>query len=169
MSSDNIILIGFMGSGKSSVGKLLAEKMGYDFRDTDDMIVADEGMEIQEIFNKYGEELFRNLETTLLLSVMDTLERTVLATGGGMPVRERNLNLLRVMGKIVYLRASQESVESRLFGDNTRPILMGDDYKDRIKKLLSERTPIYERAADLIIDTDGKSIEDIVNEIMRQA
>jgi|LSQX01.3.fsa_nt_gb shikimate kinase len=168
MGSENIILIGFMGSGKSSVGKRLAEKLGYNFRDTDEMIVATEGLEIQEIFRKYGEVLFRNLETTLLVSITDTLEKTVLSTGGGIPTIDRNINLLRVMGQLIYLQASKNTIIERLAGDTTRPLLMGENPKERIEKLLNERRPIYERAADVIINTDRKTIDDIVNEIIER-
>ncbi|NLO10195.1 MAG: shikimate kinase [Clostridiales bacterium] len=166
MLADNYILIGFMGSGKSSVGKKLAEKLGYDFKDTDEMIVESEGVEIDEIFLKYGEELFRNLESTLLLSIVGTLKTTVLSTGGGMPLRGQNVNLLRLMGRVIYLQASMETIIDRLSGDNTRPLLKGENPRDKVEKLLAERTPIYKRSADTIIDTDGKTIDDIVREIL---
>lgn len=166
MLTDNYILIGFMGSGKSSVGKKLAEKLGYDFKDTDEMIVANEGIEIDEIFLKFGEELFRNLESTLLLSIMDTLKRTVLSTGGGMPLRDKNVNLLRLMGQVIYLRASKDTIIDRLSGDTTRPLLKGDNHEEKVEKLLAERSPIYERSADIIINTDNKTIDEIVREIL---
>ncbi|TAH66733.1 MAG: shikimate kinase [Anaerolineaceae bacterium] len=166
MGSNNIILIGFMGSGKSGVGIQLAKKMDYHFKDTDEMIVAREGIEIQEIFDKYGEKWFRNLETTLLLSIMDTLEKTVLSTGGGMPMKDRNVNLLRGMGHVIYLRASESTIIDRLSGDTTRPLLQGENLQEKVKKLLEARISVYEKVADIIIDTDDKSIDDIVEEIL---
>lgn len=166
MLANNIILIGFMGSGKTSVGIRLAEKIGYNFKDTDEMIVAQEGIDIQKIFLKYGEDMFRNLESTLLLSIMDTLNKTVLSTGGGIPIRDRNVNLLRLMGQVIYLRASKSTVIDRLSGDTTRPLLKVDNLDERVEKLLLARTAIYERAADVIINTDGKTIDEIVKEIL---
>ena len=123
-------------------------------------------MEIQEIFKKYGEERFRDLESSLLLSMIDNLDRTVLSTGGGMPVRESNVKLLHAMGKIIYLRSSQNAIVNRLSGDTTRPLLEGGNLEEKVEKLLHARAPIYEKAADIIIDTDGKSIDDIVKEII---
>lgn len=166
MGADNIILIGFMGSGKSVIGRRLAKQMKYRFMDTDKIIVDKEGMEIQEIFKKYGEERFRDLESSLLLSMIDNLDRTVLSTGGGMPVRESNVKLLHAMGKIIYLRSSQNAIVNRLSGDTTRPLLEGGSLEEKVEKLLHARAPIYEKAADIIIDTDGKSIDDIVKEII---
>lgn len=166
MLVENIILIGFMGSGKTSVGKGLAERLGYDFKDTDEMIVEKEALDIPDIFKRYGEEYFRNQESTLLLSILNTLERTVLSTGGGMPIRDKNVNLLRLMGQVIYLRASKSTIIERLSGDTGRPLLQGANPYERVESLLKERTPIYERAADIIIDTDGKSIDRIIEEIL---
>lgn len=168
MLANNIILIGFMGSGKTSVGLQLADSIGYHFKDTDDLIVTKESMEIPEIFQKYGEEFFRNLETTLLLTIMDDMNKTVLSTGGGIPIRERNVNLLRMMGHVIYLRASSSTIVNRLSGDTNRPLLKGDNLSERVEMLLESRVPIYERAADITIDTDDKTIERIVNEILRR-
>lgn len=166
MLADNIILIGFMGSGKTSVGKKLAESIGYDFKDTDEMIVSSEGKEIQEIFLKHGEEMFRKLESRLLLSIMDTLEMTVLSTGGGMSLRDKNVNLLRLMGQVIYLRASTSTIVDRLSDDTSRPLLKGENQQEKVERLLEERDPIYEKAAAIIIDTDGKNIDEIVKEIL---
>lgn len=163
--SDNIILIGFMGSGKSSVGKLLAKHLNYHFHDTDEMIEAREGITIRKIFSRYGEDFFRDLETTLLLSLKYALEKTVLSTGGGMPIAEMNAKILHTMGQVVYLRTSKSTILNRLSADTTRPLLKGESMKDSVEKLLSERTSIYESVADIIIDTDDKSIEEIVKEI----
>lgn len=166
--SDNIVLIGFMGSGKSSVGKLLADKLGYSFRDADEMIESEEGTAIQKIFSIHGEEFFRNLETALLLTVKDDLEKAVLSTGGGMVLREKNRELLSMMGHVIYLQASSDTIMNRLTGDTTRPLLAGDNFRDRTETLLACRAPIYESAADIIINTDGKSIEEIAEEILGQ-
>ncbi len=163
---DNIVLIGFMGSGKSSVGKLLSKRLGYQFKDTDDMIEAEEGTSIGEIFSSRGEESFRDLETALLLSQEGLLERTVLSTGGGMPLREDNCKLLRMIGQVIYLQASQSTIISRLANDNKRPLLKGDKLKNKVNSILNSRISIYEKAADIIIDTNNKKIADIVEDIL---
>ncbi|CRZ33669.1 shikimate kinase [Herbinix hemicellulosilytica] len=166
MKGKNIILIGFMGSGKTSVGKILSEKLNYDFKDTDEMIETLEDTTINNIFRLHGEEFFRDLETTLLLSLKDTMRNTVLSTGGGMPVRESNRKILKEMGQVVFLRASADSILKRLSGDTTRPLLKNKNPKETAERLLAQRTPYYEEAADVIIDTDNKAIDDIVGEIL---
>lgn len=165
MSTNNIILIGFMGSGKTGVGRQLAGRIGYFFKDTDEMIVAKENMDIQGIFHSYGEAHFRDLETSLLETIVGNIDKTVLATGGGIPIRDRNVNLLHIMGHVIYLRTSKKTIIDRLSGDTSRPLLKGEDLSVKVERLLSSRAPIYERAADIIIDTDDKSIDDIVKEI----
>lgn len=164
---DNIILIGFMGSGKTSVGKLLASTINYEFRDTDDMIEAKENLAISKIFDDNGEKYFRDLETDLLLSLKDKMTKTVLSTGGGMPIKDINVKILGYMGQVIYLRASQRSIIKRVSGDTTRPLLKGDNLKESVDRLLSQRTSSYEHAADIIIDTDDLIIEDIVDEILK--
>lgn len=166
MKRKNIILIGFMGSGKSSVGRLLSKKLNYEFLDTDEMIESLEDMTIQKIFQLHGEKFFRDLETKLLLSIKDGLKRSVLSTGGGMPICETNRKLLKNMGQVVYLRTSQNTIIDRLSGDNTRPLLKEGNLKERVERLLNDRDPYYEEGADIIIDTDNKSIDEIVKEIM---
>lgn len=164
---DNIILIGFMGSGKTSVGKSLANTIDYIFRDTDDMIESKQNMAISKIFEDHGEEHFRDLETDLLLSLKDNLTKTVLSTGGGMPIRDTNVKLLGHMGKIIYLRASQSTIIERVSRDATRPLLKGGDLKESVERLLSQRASIYKHSADIIIDTDNLTIGNIVDKILK--
>lgn len=166
MRGENIILVGFMGSGKTSVGKLLSKRLNFEFKDTDEMIETLENNTINEIFRLHGERYFRDLETALLLSIKDTLKRTVLSTGGGMPVRESNRKLLKEIGHVVFLRTSVGTIAERLTGDKTRPLLKNGNLNETVEKLLAERTAYYEEAADIIVDTDNKSVEDIVNEIL---
>ncbi|MGB4661680.1 MAG: shikimate kinase [Mobilitalea sp.] len=162
----NIILIGFMGSGKTSVGERLAELLSYRFRDMDHIIEQNTHDTINHIFEAQGEEYFRNLETLLLKELLPTIDQTVLSTGGGLPLREQNARLIKEMGYVVYLRVSKESVMERLKGDTTRPLLKGDELERKVDHLLSTREPIYERAAHRIIATDDKSVEAIVHLIM---
>jgi len=162
----NIILIGFMGSGKTSVGELLAKRLSYQFKDTDRLIERKASETINHIFELRGEEYFRTLETNLLLELQPVLSHTVLSTGGGLPLREQNTKLLMEMGYVVFLKASKETVRKRLEGDITRPILRGEDLEEKIERLLGIRTPYYEKAAHKVIATDDKSFDEIINLIM---
>ncbi len=162
----NIILIGYMGSGKTSVGEKLAERLTYQFRDTDQMIEKKAGDTINRLFAVQGEEYFRNLETDLLKELMPSLEHTVLSTGGGIPLREQNRKILIDLGYVVFLKANKQTTLRRLKGDSTRPLLQGDDLEKKVERMLEIRTPIYEKTAHKIISTDGRSIFEIVELIM---
>lgn len=161
----NIILVGFMGCGKTTAGKITAARLGYGFADTDELIEKNEGMAITEIFAKKGEPYFRQreLETATALSGGS---RTVIATGGGMAGNKAIMELLKQSGKAVYIKASAEKIFSNLEGDNTRPLLMGGDKYEKIKSLLAEREDLYNSAADIIIDTDGKTAEETADSII---
>lgn len=162
----NIILIGFMGSGKTSVGELLARRMSYHFKDTDLLIEQKEQKAINQIFQLRGEDYFRNLETELLQDLEPSLYHTVLSTGGGMPVREQNQKLLKELGFVVYLKTSTETTVNRLRGDQKRPLLQGTNLKDNVEKMLTLRTPIYESTAHKLVITDGKTPDEIATVVM---
>ncbi|MBE5943564.1 MAG: shikimate kinase [Lachnospiraceae bacterium] len=171
--NNNIVLIGFMGSGKSTVGKYIAKEhpsniagdKTYNFIDTDEYIVQTQGMPITEIFATKGEEYFRELETKTLKYFKDNCKDTVFSTGGGMPLRTENAHVLKEIGVVVYLRATADTIYGRVKDDTGRPLLQVDDPYERICELLTEREAKYMAAADKIVDTDGKSLEDIVNYI----
>ena len=163
---DNIILTGFMGSGKTTVGKLLSERYGYTFIDTDQYIEEKCGCTIAELFSKKGESYFRQLETDILKELNASLTHAVLSTGGGLPLREENAAELATLGTVIYLQITPEEVMSRLSGDNTRPLLSGDDPEQKVRDLLTYRTPLYERAADLTIPVTKLTPEYIVEEII---
>ncbi len=165
---NNIILIGYMGCGKTSVGERLAKRMSYLFLDTDQMLEEKEMDTINHIFSIYGEEYFRNRETELIQELLPKVRQAVLSTGGGLPIREQNTILLKELGYVVYLKASIETTMKRLTGDTTRPLLQGDDSGKRIEQMLADRIPFYEKAADKVIDTDEKSIDEIVNVIIEE-
>ena len=165
---NNIILIGFMGSGKSSVGEALAKSLNYQFLDSDKLIEEKAGSTISQIFEQYGEEYFRNMETKTLQDMQSKLDNTVLSTGGGMPLREENAKLLRQLGLVVYLQASTDTVIKRLKNDKSRPLLKGDDLAGKVDKLLAARTPVYEKTAHKIIVTDNKTINQIVADIIEE-
>ncbi len=162
---NNIVLIGFMGSGKTSVGGKLSRALHYNFLDTDQLLEEEFGCTIGEFFEKEGETEFRRRETMLLSDLLEKLTRTVLATGGGMPLFSRNAELLREIGTVIYLKASEEETIKRLSGDTTRPLLAGGDLKERVHCLLKERMPLYGAAAHYMLETDGKSFYEIIKEI----
>lgn len=163
---NHVILIGFMGCGKSSVGKALADAMGIPFVDTDGMIEEQAGRKINDIFREDGEEYFRELETSVLKQLLSAQERKVIAVGGGLPVREINREYLKRLGTVVYLLAKVETLTGRLEGDDTRPMLRGGELKKRIETLMDARGELYGKAADVRVETDDKDFEQIVKEIM---
>lgn len=163
----NIILEGFMGSGKTTVSELLAKELDLDLLDTDKAIETTEDCTISEIFAQCGEEAFRDMETDLLTTIVrDHWRDMVISLGGGLPLREANRVLLKKAGKVVYLKTSPETVYDRIKDDNTRPLLNCEDPLSRIKELLGSRSGIYAAAADLVVDTDGKEPSQIVREII---
>lgn len=159
---DNIVLIGYMGAGKSTVGKALAVKKGYSFIDTDMYIEEREGMTISEIFKVKGEDYFRRLETEILTELKDTLDHAVLATGGGLPLRSENSELLKQIGTVYYLKADADTIYERVKASTDRPLLQCDNPYKRICDMLEVRNPIYEKVCDIRLKTDGCMLEDII-------
>ena len=164
---NNLILIGFMGSGKTSVGLQLAERLNFNFCDTDQMIEEKLKSTISFIFETKGEEYFRKLETETIKELIGKLNSAVLSVGGGLPIQTGNDKLIRELGHVIYLKASKETIVNRLSGDTTRPLLAGDQEK-RIENLLHFRSPIYEAAAHLTVITDGRAFDDIIDEIIKR-
>ncbi|SFC81034.1 shikimate kinase [Butyrivibrio sp. YAB3001] len=165
----NIILEGFMGSGKSTVAEELAALLDMELLDTDKAIEEAEERTIKEIFEQDGEASFRDMETELIESVVAEHYRDmVVSLGGGLPLREKNGELLKAAGKIVYLRTKAQTVYNRLKGDTTRPLLKSDDPLKRINDLLGERSEKYESIADIIIDTDELTPAEIAREIINR-
>lgn len=118
------------------------------------------------MFADKGEEYFRQRETDTLKELNRTLSHAVLSTGGGLPMREENVDELRKLGTIVYLDVTPDEVVNRLAGDDTRPLLQGDNVEEKVRKLLDERRPVYEAAADAVIPVAGIEVDDIVAEIL---
>ena len=169
MKGNNIVLIGFMGCGKSTVGKKLAGALSFRFSDTDAMIEEAYGKTISKMFEEDGEEYFRTAETELLRKLSGEAKGLVLATGGGMPMREENAELLREIGTVVYLEAKIETILDRLQNDTGRPLADGEDREKRLRPLYEKRLPVYREAADYILDTEGKSFYAIIEEIKNVA
>ena len=165
---DNIILIGFMGCGKTSVGIRLSYAMKQTMIDTDKWIERKQKMTISEIFATYGEEAFREMEKQCLLELIDKENGKIISTGGGLPVREENHALLKELGHVYYLKVSPEKVYERLKNDTTRPLLQTPDPQTRIRELLTYREPFYAKCADVIIDVSDLSFEEIIEQIVEK-
>lgn len=163
----NIILIGFMGSGKSEVGHKLAQRLKMNYIDCDEIIEKSQKRSISEIFKTDGEEHFRNLETEVIRTLED-YDGFVISTGGGMILREENVRMLKEIGPLVLLWADKDVVCKRLAKAENRPLLEGDREK-RIKEILEFRTPIYNRVADLKVDTSRLSVDEALEEIIKYA
>ncbi len=160
---ENIVLIGFMGTGKSSIGRLLAERMGMRFLDTDDLIEREAGIPVKEIFKRFGEERFRELERKVIGMVASGRfgDGIVLSTGGGAVVDISNRETLKGWGTLVCLKASVDTILERIGDGDERPLLSRGDKKRIVAELLRKREPAYNEA-DLIVDTSSKDMEEIV-------
>ena len=160
----NIVLCGFMGSGKSVTGKALANCLNAEFIDMDAYIEKTENMSVSEIFEKFGENHFRNLEAKAS-ATLGTFENKVIACGGGTVVNPENTMALKQNGELFYLSVAPETVINRLKTDNTRPLL-AKNKENAVNSLLNSRAPIYEAAADHIIDAN-KSVTEVVEQILK--
>lgn len=162
---DNIVLIGFMGSGKTTFGKAAAKRFHMEFLDTDAYIEKQAGKSISDIFKERGEEYFRRLEQDTLVYLRDHVENTVFATGGGMPLRKENARLLREIGKVCYLTAASTVIYDRVKEDTNRPLLQCENPFEKICRMMKERHPLYAAACDVMVDTNSTNLEEIVDEI----
>jgi shikimate kinase len=165
-AGDNAIsLIGFMGAGKSAVGRELSRRISWPRHDTDEMIREQFGISIPDIFAQHGEPAFRDAETALLKTLRRGIAGIVV-TGGGIISRAQNVQLLRGMGRIVWLDAAEEVLWQRVSKRSTRPLLQTPDPRARFAKLLRERLPLYQSAADYRINTTSNSIAQVTDEII---
>ncbi|MHC1723327.1 MAG: shikimate kinase [Aminipila sp.] len=167
MSSFNkhIYLIGFMGTGKSAVSKQLGNTMEVMVLDTDVLIEETSKMSIPEIFEKKGEEYFRLLETEVLKRISE-FEKSIISCGGGIALKDENLEIIKKTGSVVLLNASAENIYMRVKNDTQRPLLKNNMDVEYIEELMKKRQKLYEKAADIIVCTDNKNILQICNEII---
>lgn len=166
----NIALIGFMGSGKSTLGRVLSRKLSYPLADTDEMIEKQTGMSVADIFARDGESAFRDMETRLLRDmVANNCSRHIISTGGGMVLRGENRKLLRRLGFVVWLHCSAQETFERTSRTDTRPLLRCDDPLALITRMLDERSPLYKDAAHLEISTSGLDFDEISCGILESA
>lgn len=166
LNRNNIILIGFMGSGKTSVGRALAKGIDYHFLDTDTLIEQEEQQAIPAIFEIKGEAYFRDRETQLLNHLLTALKDTVVSTGGGIPIREQNREMLRQLGFVVFLKASDDTIIRRLRGDTSRPLLAGEALEDKVARLQREREPVYIATAHSVLIADELTPKQLAQRII---
>ena len=166
--NNNIVLIGFMGSGKITFWKWISGKHGDTFYDTDEYIEKLEKTTINDIFATKGEEAFRDMETAVIKEFAASLKESVVSVGGGLPVRKINRDILRRIGTVVYLKASEDELCARLSKDNTRPLLKGGNLKEKIHTLMQQREDIYMDAADIVVDTENVSFEHMYEEVIKK-
>lgn len=162
---EHIFLIGFMGCGKSTNAACLAEMTGARQVEMDQMIVENEGMAIADIFKEKGEAYFRELETDLIKSFAG-VKPAVISCGGGAVLKEENVRFMKECGKIVLLTAEPETIYERVKDSTERPVLNGNMNVGYIEELMEKRRPKYKAAADVTIATDGKTSEEICEEIL---
>ena len=163
---ENLALIGFMGTGKSSVGRLIAEQLHFTFLDTDELIVAQVGRPITDIFAQQGEPAFRALEHQVVEQLTGRTQ-TVIATGGVVPVNPANLASLKIHALVVCLWASPEKIWEHVRGQSHRPLLHDPNPLARIRELLAQREPFY-RQADVLVNTEMRSVREVAQQIVHQ-
>lgn len=161
----NIIFIGFMGCGKTTLGKRLSREINREFIDMDKYIEQQEEMKISHIFEEKGEAYFREVESQLVKELYNQ-QGLIIATGGGVIKNEENILNFKKTGTIVYLEATPEHILRNLEDDNTRPLLEGGDKLEKITKLMEERKPLYEKYADVKIKVGGITVKMIVEKII---
>jgi shikimate kinase len=162
----NLALVGFMGTGKTSVGRLVAEQLRFDFVDTDEMIQTRAGQTITDIFNTAGEPAFRALEGKIV-EELAAREQLVIATGGGLPVNPNNLASLKTHALVVCLWASPDKIWERVKSQTHRPLLQNADPKGKIRELLAAREPFY-RQADVLLNTELRPIREVAQQVVHQ-
>lgn len=163
----NIVLIGMMGAGKSTIGRKLALRLGHPFIDTDHALEEWTGKTITDLFCHLGEAGFREQEAELIRKIAQS-EQTVIATGGGAVLRPENVTVLKERGWVILLTASPEVLMDRLRGSKTRPLLQGIDPAQRLNDLLEERLPIYREVADWEVITDGLTPDGVVDRVEKK-
>jgi shikimate kinase len=163
----SIVLIGFMGAGKSAVGRCLARLTGLPRFDTDEMIANDFGLPVAQIFAKHGEEAFRDAETKMLRRLRGESD-SITVTGGGVVLRPENFELLKKLGFVVHLEADEKTLFRRLMRQPTRPLIQTANPRATVKKLLKERAPLYRAAADMALLTSNLGQQEVAKAILRK-
>jgi shikimate kinase len=163
--SRSIVLIGMMGAGKSAVGRCLQQRFGFSRFDTDQMVSSKFGMPISEIFSKHGEDKFRDAETETL-QALATNRSAVIVTGGGIVLREQNLELLKRLGAVVWLQADEATLFKRASQTGNRPLLQHKNPRNAFAQMLQARLPLYAKVADIRVDTSMLTGEEVALAIL---
>jgi len=158
----NIVLIGMRGSGKTTVGKILAQKLGRELIEMDELIARRAGLTIPHIVEKYGWERFRDIEEEITIEVAKR-DNIINATGGGVVTSEQNIIKLKKNGLLVWLTASVDTLSKRIGEDNSRPLLKGKTQREDMEITLAERKPLYQKAADITVDTENKTPQEVAD------
>jgi len=164
---ENVFLVGLMGAGKTSVGKMLAKRLGKTFHDSDHVIEARTGVRIPVIFEIEGEAGFRTRETAIV-DELTGLDNVVLATGGGAVLDPANRAVLRARGTVIYLRASVDELWNRTRHDRNRPLLQTADPRARLAQLHAQRDPLYREVSHIVIDTGTQSLKSLIGRLEAQ-
>lgn len=167
MMKDNIVLVGLMGAGKTTVGRQLAKQLQRRFVDSDHEIERRTGVSIPVIFEIEGEEGFRNRESSVLEELLQQGGQ-VLATGGGAVLRAHNRSLMKRSGTVIYLRATVDELWQRTRHDRNRPLLQTDDPRAKLASLYAQRDPLYHEVADIIVDTSRQSVQHLVQHLLER-
>lgn len=169
---NTIFLTGFMGSGKSKIGKVLAKKMNKNFIDTDEVIEKKYNRTIAQLFDKYGEKKFREIEEIIISELIRPNKNAIYALGGGSLISSKNLNLVQKSGLLIYIESEVEEIWKRTKKNTERPLLLSDgkiptksEFLTKIKNLMEERLPGYKKA-QIVINRDGLEADEVVEEIL---
>ena len=163
----NIVMIGFMGAGKSTVAEYLSTMFAMEVVEMDQLIAEREGMSISDIFETYGEEYFRNMETNLLIEMQEK-KNVIISCGGGVAMRERNVAEMKKNGRVVLLTAHPQTILDRVKDSDDRPLLNGHKNVEYIEQLMEARREKYEAAADIVVDTDNKTVLQICEDLIQK-
>ena len=166
-TNKNVFLIGFMGCGKSTMARMLASTLSAEIVEMDETIEAEANMSINEIFEKYGETYFRDLESQLITRITKK-GGVIVSCGGGAILRPENVACMKENGRVIYLAATPETIYERVHRSSNRPRLNGNMNVEYISELMEKRLPKYEAAADVTIWVDGKSKEEVIEEIRKR-
>ena len=162
---NHIVIIGFMGSGKTRVGKRLSKDFDIPFIDIDRVVTRKMNLSAKEIFDRFGEPFYRALETTAVKALIEDPEQKIISLGSGLPMHEQNEKYIKKLGTVVYLKGSYATLKKRLENSSNNPLIEGDDKEDKIKKLLKQRDPVYTKFADIEMITGDKPFEELIAQL----
>jgi shikimate kinase len=162
---NHIVIIGFMGSGKTQVGKCLSRDLNLPFIDVDKVIIKKMDMPIQDIYDRFGEPFYRALETMTVKALVEDKEQKIISLGSGLPIQEQNQKYLTQLGTVVYLKGTAETFRKRLEGRKSLMLDGEGSQEEKIKRLLKQRDPVYAKFADITVPTGVREVKEVAKEI----